>query len=67
LYGGWADNNYRSTSAWLVLSNNTALNWCSRQQQRMAQSSTESEYHAAADAVKEAARLYKLFTTTSDT
>jgi hypothetical protein len=57
--GGWADN-HRSTSAWPVLSNNTALNWCSRRQQRMAQSSTESEYYAAADAVKEAARLRAL-------
>ena len=58
-YGDWADN-YRSTSAWLVLSNGSALNWSSRRQQRMAQSSTESEYYAAADAVKEAARLRAL-------
>ena len=32
-YGDWADN-YRSTSAWLVLSNGSALNWSSRRQQR---------------------------------
>jgi hypothetical protein len=65
-YGDWADN-YRSTSAWLVLSNGSALNWSSRRQQRMAQSSTESEYYAAADAVKEKQHAYELFTTTSDT
>ena len=58
-YGGWADN-HRSTTAWLVVANGAALNWCSRRQQRIAQSSTESEYYAAAKAVKEAARLQAL-------
>jgi hypothetical protein len=42
-YGGWADN-YRSTTAWLVIANGAALSWCSRRQQRIAQSSTEPEY-----------------------
>ena len=58
-YGDWADN-YRSTTAWLAISNGTAISWNSVRQQRLAQSSTESEYYAAAEAVKEAARIRAL-------
>ena len=58
-YGDWADN-YRSTTAWLTITNGTAISWNSVRQQRLAHSSTESEYYAAAEAVKEAARIRAL-------
>ena len=58
-YGDTTDN-YRSTTAWLAIANGTAVSWKSQRQPRLAQSSTESEYYAAADAVKEAARIRAL-------
>jgi len=59
-YGGYADN-YRSTTGWCFAVGRSLLSWRSRRQQRVAQSSAESEYYAAADAAKEACHLKRIF------
>ena len=58
-YGGWADN-YRSTTGWLFKLTGAAVSHCSRRQTRLAMSSAESEYYAAADAAKEAVHLRRI-------
>ena len=50
-YGTYFDN-YRSTSGSIISHNKHALVWKSRRQDRVAQSSTEAEYYAAADTAK---------------
>jgi hypothetical protein len=59
-YGNSTDN-YRSTSGWVFTYGGTAVSWRSRRQSLVAQSSTEAEYYAAADAAKEAVHLRRLF------
>ena len=51
-YGTWFDN-YRSTSGKIISRNQHALLWTSRRQERVAQSSCEAEYYAAASASKD--------------
>ena len=51
-YGTYFDN-YRSTSGSIISHNKHALVWKSRRQDRVAQSSTEAEYYAAADTAKD--------------
>ena len=51
-YGTWFDN-YRSTSGKIVSRNQHALLWTSRRQERIAQSSCEAEYYAAAGTSKD--------------
>ena len=51
---GTAFDNYRSTSAYVVTSNGSALSWRSRRQPRLATSSCEAETVAACAAAKEA-------------
>lgn len=59
-YGDYYDN-YRSTTGWCFAVGRSLLSWRSRRQQRVAQSSAESEYYAAADAAKEACHLKRIF------
>jgi len=58
-YGDYFDN-YRSTSGSIISHNKHALTWRSRRQERVAQSSTEAEYYAAADAAKELTFISRL-------
>ena len=55
----WGDKymNYNSTTGWVFTLNGTAVSWRSRRQDRCAQSSSEAEWYAAADAAKEAEHL----------
>ena len=59
-YGTIYDN-YRSTTGWCATAHDNLLSWTSHRQSTVAQSTSESEWHAAADAAKEAAYLKKLF------
>lgn len=43
----------KSTTGYIVMLNNNPINWCSRKQPIVSLSSTEAEYIAAADCVKE--------------
>ena len=54
--------NFRSTTGWCATAHDNLLSWTShRQPTVVAQSTSESEWHAAADAAKEAAYLKNLF------
>ena len=59
-YGDVYDN-YRSTTGWMVSVGQNVVNWCSHRQPVVAQSSTESEWYAAADAAKEAVHFRHMF------
>ena len=59
-YGTFYDN-YRSTTGWCATAHDNLLSWTSHRQPTVAQSTSESEWHAAADAAKEAAYLKNLF------
>ena len=59
-YGNIYDN-YRSTTGWCTTAYDNLLSWNSHRQPVVAQSSTESEWHAGADAAKEAAFIKNLF------
>ena len=58
---GTVYDNYRSTTGWCATAHDNLLSWTSHRQSTVAQSTSESEWHAAADAAKEAAHaLYVL-------
>ena len=59
-YGNFYDN-YRSTTGWCSTAFDNLLSWSSHRQTVVAQSTPESEWHAAADAAKEAAYIKNLF------
>ena len=59
-WGGDPDTR-RSTSAYLFMASGGAISWSSRLQQTVALSSTEAEYMALCEAVKEAIHIRKLF------
>ena len=59
-YGNFYDN-YRSTTGWCSTAFDNLLSWSSHRQTVVAQSTPESEWHAAADAAKEAAYINNLF------
>jgi hypothetical protein len=52
--GDQADD-YHSTSGYVFLLANAAISWCSRKQKTVAQSTTQAEYMALAEAVNQAA------------
>ena len=58
---GDAYDNYRSTTGWVATLGRSPVSWKSCRQEVVAQSSTESEWYAAADAAKEALFLRHLF------
>ena len=58
---GTVYDNYRSTTGWCATAHDNLLSWTSHRQSTVAQSTSESEWHAAADAAKEAAYLKNLF------
>ena len=59
----WANekDNRKSTGGWLTTINNLPINWQSKKQSTIAQSSTEAEYYALTEAVNETRFLQQWF------
>lgn len=65
---GFSDADYaadidtrRSTSGYVFMYANGAISWCSERQKSVSLSTTESEYMAASNAVKELVWLKRMF------
>jgi len=61
-WGGAIDCNYKSTSGYIQMINNVPINWSSKLQLTTALSSTEAEYMATKDRVKEIIWTRRLLT-----